>query len=174
MILASMFFLVYAGIQFGKTFQSFSGVNSSKLTGALEGAICTMFFAPMAAVLFIGARMRALQMDPINGNPQRWAQNCFYGVTYAIMVQLIFAIAVPLLLGGSVKKGDKGQGDVEYTVNNKMLGTCLLVARWIIMISIYLGVAAIIWSVFSIEHPKGAEYTPPISVTMQCVVNLTV
>merc|ERR1719191_1252694 len=64
MILASMYFLVYAGIQFGKTFQSFSGVNSSKLTGALEGAICTMFFAPMVAVLFVGARMRALQMDP--------------------------------------------------------------------------------------------------------------
>merc|ERR1719146_282379 len=44
MILASMYFLVYAGIQFGKTFQSFSGVDSSKLTGALQGAVCTMFF----------------------------------------------------------------------------------------------------------------------------------
>ena len=80
MILASMYFIVYAGIQFGKTFQSFSGVDSSKLTGALNGAISTMFFAPMMAVLFIGARMRALQMDPINGAPQRWAQNCFYAI----------------------------------------------------------------------------------------------
>merc|ERR1719271_1763798 len=44
MILTSMYFIVYAGIQFGKTFQSFSGVDSSKLTGALQGAICTMFF----------------------------------------------------------------------------------------------------------------------------------
>merc|ERR1719440_1568319 len=40
MILASTYFLVYAGIQFAKTFQSFSGVDSSKLKGALEGAIC--------------------------------------------------------------------------------------------------------------------------------------
>merc|ERR1719359_1622260 len=174
MILSSMYFLVYAGIQFAKTFQSFSGVNSTKLKGALEGAICTMFFAPMIAVLCIGARMRALQMDPINGHPQRWAQNCFYMCTYAVMMQCIFAIATPLVLGGSVKKGDKGAGDVEYTVNNKAIGTCLLVARWIIMVSIYLGVAAIIWSVFSIEHPKGKQYTPPISVTMQCVINLTV
>merc|ERR1719482_993768 len=63
MILTTMYFIVYAGIQFGKTFESFSGVNSSKLTGALQGAVCTMFFAPMMAVLFIGARMRALQMD---------------------------------------------------------------------------------------------------------------
>merc|ERR1719198_1093234 len=174
MILTTMYFTVYAGIQFGKTFQSFSGVDSTKLTGALNGAICTMFFAPMAAVLFIGARMRALQMDPVNGAPQKWAQNCFYAITYAIMIQCILAIAVPLILGGNIKKGDKGEGDVEYTVNNKMLGTCLTVVRWFVMISVYLGIAAVIWSVFAIQHPQGAQYTPPISVTMQCVINLTV
>merc|ERR1719380_305178 len=84
MILASMYFIVYAGIQFGETFKSFSGIETSKLTGALQGAICTMFFAPMIAVLCIGARMRALQMDPINGAPQRWAQNTFYMCTYAV------------------------------------------------------------------------------------------
>merc|ERR1719316_979195 len=172
MILASMYFLVYAGIQFGKTFQSFSGVDSTKLTGALQGAIMTMYFAPMMAVLFIGARMRALQMDPINGSPQRWAQNCFYACTYAVMLQCILAIAVPLVLGGSIKKGDKGEGDVEYTVNNKGLGTCLLVFRWFVMISVYLGITAVIYSVFDIEHPKGKQYTPPISVTMQCVITL--
>merc|ERR1719380_257836 len=135
MILASMYFLVYAAIQFGKTFQSFSGVDSSKLTGALNGAVCTLFFAPMMAVLFIGARMRALQMDPINGAPQPWAQNCFYLCTGAIQLQCILAIAVPLVLGGSVKKGDKGEGDVEYEVNNKMIGACLTFFRYFVMIS---------------------------------------
>merc|ERR1719217_901516 len=168
-----MFFLVYAGIQFGKTFKSFTKIDSSKLTGALQGAIVTLFFAPMMAVLFIGARMRALQMDPITGAPQKWAQNCFYMCSYALMFQTLLAIAVPLVLGGSVKKGDKGEGDVEYEVNNKGIGSCMLVARWIIIISIYLGISAVIWSVFAIEHPKGPEYTPPISVTMQCVINLT-
>merc|ERR1719160_1242770 len=172
MILASMYFFVYAGIQFSKTFQSFSGVDSSKLKGALEGAICTMFFAPMIAVLCIGARMRALQMDPIHGNPQKWAQNTFYMCTYAVMWQCILAIAIPLVMGGSIKKASTS-GDCEYVVNNKGIGSCLQVARWIIMISIYLGVAAITWSIFTIQHPKGKQHTPPISVTMQCVVNLT-
>merc|ERR1719271_1950537 len=49
-----------------------------------------------------------------------------------------------------------------------------MVARWLIMFSVYIGVSAVVWSVFVIEHPKGKEYTPPISVTMQCVINLTV
>merc|ERR1719265_1855826 len=174
MILTSMYFIVYAGIQAGKTLESFSGIDSSKLRGALQGAICTMFFAPMMAVLFIGARMRAMQMDPIKVPIQKWAQNCFYLCTYAVMMQCLLAIVVPLVIGGSVKKGDKGEGDVEYEVNNKMIGTCLIVFRWIVMFSIYLGLSAIIWSIFAIEHPKGKEYTRPISVTMQCVINLTV
>merc|ERR1719324_1831364 len=175
MILTAMYFIVYAGIQAGKTLQSFSGIDSTKLTGALEGAICTMFFAPMMSVLFIGARLRAMQMDPINVPIQKWAQNWFYACTYAVLVQCILAVVVPLILGGSVKEGDKGvKGDVEYEVNNTGLGTCLEVARWIIMFSIYLGISAVIWSVFVIEHPKGPEYTRPISVTMQCVINLTV
>merc|ERR1719331_2934182 len=106
MILTSMYFIVYAGIQAGKTLQSFSGIDSSKLTGALQGAICTMFFAPMMAVLFIGARMRAMQMDPITVPVQKWAQSCFYMCSYAVMVQCILAVTVPLILGGSVKKAD--------------------------------------------------------------------
>merc|ERR1719281_1511440 len=51
---------------------------------------------------------------------------------------------------------------------------CLTVARYIVMFSVYLGISAVIWSIFVIEHPQGAQYTPPISVTMQCVINLTV
>merc|ERR1719387_1227057 len=128
----------------------------------------------MMAVLFIGARMRALQMDPITGAPQKWAQNCFYMCSYALMFQTLLAVAVPLILGGSVKKGDKGEGDVEYDVNNKGLGSVFAIARWIIMFCVYIGIICVIWSVFSIQHPKGKEYTPPISVTMQCVINLTV
>jgi len=177
MILTTVYFLVYALIQAGKTFTSFfpSWTYIEKITGAVQGAICTMAFAPMLSILFIAARMRALQMDPIDGHPQRWAQACFYAATYALLLQCVLAICIPLLLGGEVKKGNRGEGDVEYTVvNNKLCGTFLEVIRWIVMISIYLGFMCVIWSIFTIQHPKGPEYTPPISVTMQCVINLTV
>merc|ERR1719388_129952 len=90
------------------------------------------------------------------------------------MIQVILAIAVPLVLGGTVEKGTKGQGDINYEVNNKALGVCLTVMRYFVMFSVYLGISAVIWSIFVIEHPQGPQYTPPISVTMQCVINLTV
>merc|ERR1719333_152170 len=82
-------------------------------------------------------------------------------------------IAIPLVVGGTVEKGEQ-EGDMVYKVDNAMLATVLTVARFCIMICIYVGFTCVIWSVFTIEHPKGPQYTPPISVTMQCVINLTV
>merc|ERR1719161_114137 len=132
-----------------------------------------MFFAPMLSVLFIGARMRALQMDPLNGAPQRWAQNCFFMCTYALLAATLCSIAVPLLLQGKVVKGET-QGDMRYEVGPyPILGSILSVARYIILFCIYIGAACVIYSVFTIQHPKGDQYTPSISVTMQCVINLT-
>merc|ERR1719399_261087 len=173
MILASMYFLVSDGIQFAKTFQSFSGVDSSKVKYALDGAVLTMFFAPMLSVLFIAARMRALQMDPVNGAPQKWAQNCFFMCTYALMAQTILCVAIPVVLNGKAKKG-KVEGDMEYEVNNMVPGIIMTIVRFCITLCIYVGFSCVIYSIFVIEHPAGPEYTPPISVTMQCVINLTV
>merc|ERR1719222_778567 len=50
----------------------------------------------------------------------------------------------------------------------------MTVIRYAIMICIYVGFTCVIYSIFTIEHPQGPQYTPPISVTMQCVINLTV
>merc|ERR1719162_1436739 len=147
-------------------------MKMTKFENALMVATASMNFAPMLAVLFIGARMRALNMDPINGNPQKWAQNCFFMCTYALLAQTICSVAVPLVLQGDVKQG-KVEGDMEYTVENKLFGSVLAIGRYVIMICIYVGVGCVIYSIFTIQHPKGPEYTTPISVTMQCVINLT-
>jgi hypothetical protein len=172
MILACQYFIVYGGIQIARTFTQVSGMKFSKFENAMMTATASMNFAPMLAVLFIAARMRALNMDPINGNPQKWAQNCFFMCTYALLAQTICSVAVPLVMQGDVKVG-KCEGDMEYVVENKMLGTALAVGRYVIMICIYVGVGCIVYSIFTIQHPRGPEYTIPISVTMQCVINLT-
>jgi len=172
MILSCQFFCVYAGVQFARSFTQLTGAKMTKFENAMSTATNAMNFAPMLAVLFLGARMRALQMDPVHGHPQRWAQNCFFMCTYAVLAQTLVSIAVPLVLQGEAKKG-KTEGDMEYTVENPALGTALIVARYIIMLCIYIGFSCVVYSVLTIEHPKGPQYTPPISVTMQCVINLT-
>jgi len=175
MILSCQYFLVYGGIQVARTWTQFTAIAAnftSKFENALMTATASMNFAPMLAVLFIGARMRALNMDPINGNPQKWAQNCFYMCTYALLAQTLCSVAVPLVLQGEAKVG-KCEGDMEYNVENKLVGTILAVGRYVMMICIYVGVACVIYSIFTIQHPKGPQYTIPLSPTMQCVINLT-
>merc|ERR1719478_1297742 len=129
----------------------------------------------MLCVLFLGARMRALQMDPVSGNPQRWAQNCFYMCTYALIAQTCVAIFVPLVLGGKVEQNKEVEGDMVYKVSDeqKMLAKGITVFRFLIMLCVYSGAVAVVCSVFTIEHPKGPEHTPPLSPTMQCVINLS-
>merc|ERR1719375_341507 len=172
MILACQFFVVYAFLQFARTWAQFTKVRMSKFENAMATAAQTMMFAPMLSVLFIGARMRALQMDSVHGSPQKWAQNCFYMCTYATLAQTLVSIAVTWVLQGEAIKGE-AEGDMVYKVENLALGGVLSVVRYVIMFCIYVGFSCVIYSIFTIQHPKGDEYTPPISTTMQCVINLT-
>merc|ERR1719265_1387931 len=47
-----------------------------------------------------------------------------------------------------------------------------MVFRFIIMLCVYACTTAVVCSVFTIQHPDGKELTPPLSPTMQCVLNL--
>merc|ERR1719262_1295237 len=107
--LTIMFFIVYCGVAVLRTFAQLTGSRNAKIEGVLLASSSTMNFAPMLSILFLSARMRALQMDPVNGHPQEWAQACFYMCAYAVMFQTIFSVAVPLVLGGAVKKGKMGE-----------------------------------------------------------------
>jgi hypothetical protein len=173
MNLSTQYFAVYLGIALIKTYHEFNPKTkgSEKLEGTLIMAQNTVNFAPMLCILFIGARMRALSMDPINGNPQKWAQNCFYLCTYSVMVQLILILIIPLVLNGDVKTGET-EGDVTFENLDPTVLTLLTVLRYSCMFALYGGFTAVIYSIMVIEAPPGRPYVP-VSPTMQCVMNLT-
>merc|ERR1719281_1227195 len=178
MLLANTFFCIYLGLAISRTYSQYMGGNThlTKFETVLTRAADTMGMAPMLCALFLAARMRALQMDPIGGNPQRWAQNCFFACTFSLITQTCLAVAVPLVLNGEVGK-PKAEGDddirgVEIKVEQPFLAKVLSAARFLIMLFVYAGATAVVCSVFTIEHPNGPEYTPPLSPTMQCVLNL--
>merc|ERR1719156_21888 len=175
MNLATQFFLVYLGVALIKTTVELSGETPflTKLGGLFTLAKFTVNFAPMLCILFIGARMRALQMDPKHGNPQKWAQNCFYMCTYSVMIQTLLVIIMPLVVSCECKQG-ASEGDVVFEMENPTIGIIIMAVRWICLLALYGGFTAVIYSVFVIEHPTDVSLTPPISPAMQCVMNLTV
>jgi hypothetical protein len=174
MNLAIQYFGVYLAIQVVQTWVVFNGTSleTRKLSTILQLATNTVNFAPMLAILFIGARIRALQIDPKHGAPQAWAQNCFYLCAYSVLAQLSLVIVVPYVLGGEVRQGTS-EGDVTFELANPSLFFVLSGVRYLLMLALYGGFTAVIVSVFTIEDETDPEKTPPISPAMQCVMNLT-
>jgi len=176
-MLSTTFFLIYFLLAVSRTYSQYAG-GSNTFTSQFElvmtRAADTLGLAPMLCALFLAARMRALQMDPVSGNPQRWAQNCFWFCSSALILQTILAVIIPFLLNGKVSKG-KIEGDAEYDLGepNSMTSKILTAVRFLIMLSVYSCAVAVVCSVFTIQHPDGKEKTPPLSPTMQCVLNLT-
>merc|ERR1719388_39886 len=174
MNLTTQFFLVYLAVAVVKTAQELGGSSPflTKLGGLLTLAKFTVNFAPMLCILFIGARMRALQMDPKHGNPQKWAQNCFYMCAYSVLIQTVLVIVMPFCVECECKQGSS-EGDVVFEMANPTIGIMIQAVRWICLIALYAGFSAVIYSVFVIEHPTDVSLTPPISPAMQCTMNLT-
>merc|ERR1719420_1100992 len=174
-ILTGTFFLIYFLLAVSRTYSQYVGGNTfvGKFEEVMHRAADTLGMAPMLCALFLAARMRALQMDPLHGHPRKWAQNCFYACSIALVVQACIAVVVPLLLNGKVAKG-KYEGDMTYEVAEpeSMASKAMTVVRFLIMLSLYIGAIAVVCSVFTIQHPEGKELTPPLSPTMQCVLNL--
>jgi len=173
MNLTTQYFAVYLFIAIMTTYHDFYPATefTKKLDGTLRMLQNTVSFAPMLCILFIGARMRALQIDPVNGNPQKWAQNCFYMCSYAVLAQLLILAAIPLVLDGKLNKGST-EGDVTFELPNPTMMAILTAMRYAVMLSLYGGFVAVIYSVCVIENPNGP--TPMVSPAMQCVMNLTI
>merc|ERR1719421_2866110 len=176
-MLSCAFFTIYFLLAVSRTYSQVSGGSNtftSQFELVMSRAADTLGLAPMLCALFLAARMRALQMDPVSGNPQRWAQNCFWFCSSALILQTILAVIIPYLLNGKVEKG-KIEGDAEYDVGepNSWLSKILTAVRFLIMLSVYSCAVAVVCSVFTIQHPDGKEKTPPLSPTMQCVLNPT-
>merc|ERR1719408_492104 len=114
----------------------------AKWEAILDMALKTVGFAPMLSVLFIGTRMRALQIDPMAGQPgaapvpQPWAQQGFYITAYSVLVLTVLVVLVPVVGGGSLRKGET-EGDVAFDIPNKGVATAVTVIRYLCMLGMY-------------------------------------
>jgi hypothetical protein len=177
-LLSGMFFLVYLGVAVTKTcFEVSSKMRNSpvllKMEASFSSAKMTVNFAPMLCILFIGARMRALQIDPKNGNPQSWAQKCFFLCTFSVLVQALVVILMPFVARGVCKRG-KFEGDISFKMENPTIGAVMTAVRYVCLLGLYGGIAVVVYSIYVIKHPEGRSKTPPVSPAMQCVITLTV
>jgi len=172
MILAVAFFSTQLVIAFCRSYEEFKGVAFPRMVAIMQEAATTIEFGPMLAILFLCARMRALQHD---SQPQAWAQDCMYLATTAVIITTILAVAIPLTCGGTVKTCERTNEKTFVPPENasKTLIYTLNGLRYFCMIGFYGGAVGVIYSIYTFEAPGGPEATVPVSPTAHCVACLT-
>jgi len=173
MNLSMQFFLVYFFVAVARTLSEIKG-EKTRFEEVMVDATNTVNMAPMLCILFLGARMRALSIDPVHGHPQWWAQSCFYMCAYAILTQTLMAVAIPIVLRGDVQCDKYGVHDTRFQIHgsHQCIGISLDIARYVITICIYAGFISVIISIFT-HHRQGEPYKP-VTSTLLCVVNLAI
>merc|ERR1719359_1968577 len=168
--LTIQYFALYLGIQVAKFWSTvFNGGRKTFAVSLLEDARHSVRLCPMLAILFVGARMRALQMNL--DAPPSWAQLAFFVCTYALLTQTICAILTPIA-SGQANAGLDEHGNVTTTSSSgSALPMLLTFIRYCALLLIILGVIVSGYSVFAMEASYGE--TPPVSTTIKCVLNLT-
>merc|ERR1719305_1734128 len=69
----------------------------------LLAAGISLSFAPLLCILFVACRMRSLQISQQQGNPQAWAQDCFFLCVFATYIQVGCCLALPIFTGAAAK-----------------------------------------------------------------------
>jgi uncharacterized membrane protein len=94
------YFTIYLLIWVMVTIKQFSSNDSGSKNVALEALVAakdSVAFAPMLSVLFLGARMRALQITNNKGSPQGWAQDCMFICVVSVCLQAILGMIVEFM-----------------------------------------------------------------------------
>merc|ERR1719456_1319749 len=147
------------------------------LCKALKSASDTMFYAPMVCMMFVGFRMRVLQLSKGTGNPQDWVRMSMQAVTYSILANTLLVLFVPLFTAKEVKTTKEGDLDPEAKApfENSALATIFNVVRYLTFLGLYIGFGAVCVGVFKYEPPAGVwdGPIPPVSPAVACTMLLS-
>lgn len=139
----------------------------------LKVIAATLSSAPMLCVLFLGARMRALELEAVDGIPQqKWSQYFFYVCSFSVLVQTLLVV-VGDFLGVQQKENSAGQ----IVSNGGSAGKVIEAFRWVAIFFLYVGVVAIFVSVFNVDLPAPGKTTVTasgVSMTLWCIIFLSV
>merc|ERR1719506_243055 len=160
--LTVQFFICFLLIWVAVTVKELTGYENHFITNCMENAKGTIAFCPMLAILFVGTRMRALQITNNKGAPQGWAQDGMYMATWAVLIQFLMVLFVGITSGKDVELDEDGSPKWEPTMD--MLKYVALALKWITFIFLYGGIIAVIVALYTMtpETANGRGSVPLI------------
>merc|ERR1719399_2199098 len=112
-------------------------------------------------VLFVGTRMRALQITFQKGAPQGYAQQAMFLSTYAVMAQVLMVLLMPLFIGGPPKVDS--DGNVISQSGSPVMMYVTSTIRYLALIALYGGAITVVVALFYMtpENANGAGSLVP-------------
>lgn len=181
MYMAVQYFFIYTAKAVLRTVRQVNRQNvPSKAELTVQAATGTVAFVPMLSCLFLGVRMRAVQLSQNETEkynlPQDWVQSCMYLCSTAILVQVVLVLVVPFVTGKTPETDTYGNLIVSNTGapgsragapagSSSMFATVATVIRFAAMAALYVGMIAVSMGAFMMEGPEEiwGKKTPPVS-----------
>lgn len=158
-VLCFVFFSTHFGSWVGSMLRDIRQVDMPVTMNTLAAAMVSVQLCPLMCVLFLAARMRALQITEGEGSPQWWEQDCVLLCISAIIVQVICCIAMPVFTGEASSIGP--DGTVLYDLRPMIGAYIVTVMKYAALFAIYAGFIGICMAVFTMtpETATGTRVT---------------
>merc|ERR1719310_1677918 len=122
MNLSLQYFILYTVLALVRTANQFTGFKYVGIQKIIETGCSTVTYAPMLCVLFLGARMRAIQLSQGETEkyqlPQPWVQSAMVISSTAVSIQVVLVVLVGVFTGvGKVNTDEEGNLDVSKMEN---------------------------------------------------------
>mmetsp|Transcript_47089 Transcript_47089/g.86336 ORF Transcript_47089/g.86336 Transcript_47089/m.86336 type:complete len:1006 (-) Transcript_47089:112-3129(-) len=163
LILEAVFFSVHGLMWLNAVFRDLLDINWRLFRDTLLAASVSLSFAPLLGLLYVGARVRALQITQQEGSPQWWEQVCVYLTVAAVIVQLLCCLCLPIFSG--VAASVDPEGNTIYDLRPLVCAYGVTLVKYCALISLHGGVLGICIAIFSMttentlaERPEDFAY----------------
>merc|ERR1719392_193646 len=152
MNLTVQYFFIYLVLFLCITTQTLLGESAilDQIIWIFDGARVTVMFAPMLSMLYIGTRMRALQLTkatdgtiPTTAGPQTWVQDGMFLATWSVLVQLIMSILVPICTGTGRPEMDHSGNVKTPEGTGKYAGYAIETVLYLCLLAMYGGIVTV-------------------------------
>lgn len=176
MFLATLYFAVHFCIELVKNVDEFLTPQGQRF-GALDpvflrDAATTVDIAPQLCILFLAARLRALQLDPKTGSPPQWAEIMFYVSSFAVLGLVLLCVVAAYLLPKEAETREEERAVEEQPVARLSARTkAAEFLRFILMFNLFMGAISVIFSTIVQKRADGP--TPTVPPSIKCIMILT-
>merc|ERR1719321_1015436 len=123
------------------------GTEMPMFRDAAVAAGISLGLSPLLCILFVATRMRALQITQQMGAPPGWAQDCMLIAVFAVCVQSVCCLLMPIFVGSACKVDEDGNPDYDL---QPMVGAyAVAVVKYVALFALHGSVMMVCYSVYA-------------------------